>query len=277
MNDDIDWKALQARSERALAAMREAPVGTLEVLLDALGASLGRSRGETDWGLSVACVAWRPEDGALRRSRLLLRLRGTREALQSWQSFLASSACVQVQARLSEENELGMPQAWLEAAGGPSEDAELLAIREALLQPVRIEDPVLGVLTLDRALDWYEGEISWCDHRVRLTVSPSSTEHPEAAMQVARELLADAERWRTRVEDYAVAALLSLKNDTWLGDEEIPFDAPTFKSRMRLTSIGVSEGGGFSFWHDDGDLFWGHSILVTGDLASGPTDADIPG
>jgi hypothetical protein len=29
--------------------------------------------------------------------------------------------------------------------------------------------------------------------------------------------------------------------------------------------------------HDDGDLFWGHSIQVTGTLDEGPTDADISG
>ncbi|GAB5542876.1 MAG: hypothetical protein SangKO_026360 [Sandaracinaceae bacterium] len=46
---------------------------------------------------------------------------------------------------------------------------------------------------------------------------------------------------------------------------------------MTLTTLGVGEGGGFSFWHDDGDLFWGHSILIEGDLESGPSGADIPG
>jgi hypothetical protein len=46
---------------------------------------------------------------------------------------------------------------------------------------------------------------------------------------------------------------------------------------MRLTSITVGHGGRFTFWHEDGDLFWGHSITVSGTLAKGPTDADIPG
>ncbi|MCB9766027.1 MAG: DUF2262 domain-containing protein, partial [Alphaproteobacteria bacterium] len=151
------------------------------------------------------------------------------------------------------------------------------AVREELLKPVRVEDPQLGVLTLNRALGWYEGEIAWCARTVPLKVSPEAPERPEAALDVARALAADAERWRDRVEDFAVQALLGLKNDNWLEDDEAPVDEAGFKARMTLTSITADEGGTFSFWHDDGDLFWGHAILVTGDLDTGPTDADIPG
>ncbi len=46
---------------------------------------------------------------------------------------------------------------------------------------------------------------------------------------------------------------------------------------MSLASISVSEEGSFSFWHSDGDLFWGHSIMIAGNLTDGLTDADIPG
>ena len=50
-----------------------------------------------------------------------------------------------------------------------------------------------------------------------------------------------------------------------------------FKNRMSLESITVYTDGTFEFWHDDGGLFWGHSILISGDLVKGPIDADIPG
>ena len=46
---------------------------------------------------------------------------------------------------------------------------------------------------------------------------------------------------------------------------------------MRLTSINTYPEGGFEFWHDDGDLFWGHYIQVSGSLDEGLTSADIPG
>lgn len=46
---------------------------------------------------------------------------------------------------------------------------------------------------------------------------------------------------------------------------------------MKLEAITVRPNGEFEFWHDDGDLFWGHSILISGDLNHGLEDADIPG
>lgn len=266
-----------ARAQRVSQALEQAPKTTLDVLVEALGASLGRSRGETDWTLSVACDAWKPGGGELRRSRLILRCRGTVDALRPWQSFLAGGTCVRVQARLLEDNELEIPQAWLVKRRGSSDDAELAAIRDELAKPVVVDDPQFGSLTLDRALDWYAGSIDWLGQEVRLTVTPEAVDEPQAAVQVARALAKDAEAWQARVRDYAVQKLLGLKNESWLGDDEPPVDAETFLSRMTLTTISVSEGGSWSFWHEDGGLFAGHSILVSGDLESGPTDADIPG
>jgi hypothetical protein len=46
---------------------------------------------------------------------------------------------------------------------------------------------------------------------------------------------------------------------------------------MKLETISVSSDGSFNFWHDDGDLFYGHAIQVGGNLVEGPTYADIPG
>ena len=70
--------------------------------------------------------------------------------------------------------------------------------------------------------------------------------------------------WRAKVMAYAVKQLLPLKNDTWLGDDEQPLSAKQFQARMKLDSITVSPDGSFDFWHDDGDLFWGHSIQISG-------------
>ena len=46
---------------------------------------------------------------------------------------------------------------------------------------------------------------------------------------------------------------------------------------MTLESIVFGPGGSFEFYHNDGDLFAGHCILVRGSVEEGPTDADIPG
>lgn len=46
---------------------------------------------------------------------------------------------------------------------------------------------------------------------------------------------------------------------------------------MTLEGISVDPDGSFDFWHNDGDLFWGHAIQISGSLVEGPTLANIPG
>ncbi len=96
-------------------------------------------------------------------------------------------------------------------------------------------------------------------------------------LQTAKELRKNQEDWAEKVGDFAVGELLELKNTTWLDEDEATITPEEFKKRMRLESITVSPNGEFEFWHDDGDLFWGHSIQVSGNLKDGLTDANIQG
>ena len=50
-----------------------------------------------------------------------------------------------------------------------------------------------------------------------------------------------------------------------------------FMERMELDAIQIYEDGAFEFWFNDGDLFWGHSIHVTGSLTNGPEEAQMEG
>ena len=85
------------------------------------------------------------------------------------------------------------------------------------------------------------------------------------------------EQWASKVNDYAAGQLLELKNDNWLDEDESAISREDFLGRMQLNSITVHPEGEFEFWHDDGDLFWGHSILVSGSFTDGITHADIAG
>jgi hypothetical protein len=96
-------------------------------------------------------------------------------------------------------------------------------------------------------------------------------------LQVASNLFNAQLEWGRRVQAFAVQKLLPLKNEAWLSEGEERLSAEEFGLRMMLTCITIEETGRFTFWHDDDDLFWGHSIQISGDVANGPTDADIPG
>src|SRR5262249_12068202 len=97
------------------------------------------------------------------------------------------------------------------------------------------------------------------------------------AIKTAERLWSAQAAWQRKVDLFAVKELLPLKNESWLGDGEAKLSPQEFRARMELVSITVGDSGQFEFWHDDGDLFWGHSIQICGTLDDGLTDADIPG
>ena len=46
---------------------------------------------------------------------------------------------------------------------------------------------------------------------------------------------------------------------------------------MSIESISIDESGDVTFWHDDGGLFLGHAISISGTLSEGLTNASIAG
>src|SRR5262249_50663022 len=143
--------------------------------------------------------------------------------------------------------------------------------------PITRADRLFGTLYFDRRVDLYTGQVSWCGTSVEVSFSTGEDEDLDDALKTGYSLWQNREEWHRRIQGYAVAQLLPLKNDIWLRAGEPVVTPAEFLQRMVLESISVYSDGSFEFWHSDGDLFWGHSILVSGNLEDGPTDADIPG
>ena len=112
---------------------------------------------------------------------------------------------------------------------------------------------------------------------VRLTIDTNNSEAEEKSLAAARSLWASRREWQQEVTDYAIGQLLQLKNESWLREDETQLTAEEFAKNMVLEAISTRPGGSFEFWHNDGDLFWGHSIMVSGNLADGPKHAGIEG
>lgn len=156
-------------------------------------------------------------------------------------------------------------------------DEELQAISDELQKPVIVSTERFGNLVLDRSIDWFEGEAEWNGETVCVTFPVDGDKPDESALKTAELLWSDQAKWNSRIEEYATRELLEIKNDTWLEEGESELTAKQFVARMTLTSVSVSSDGEFEFWYDDGDLFCGHSIVVSGNLKHGPTDAGIHG
>jgi hypothetical protein len=153
----------------------------------------------------------------------------------------------------------------------------LTDIADKLAQPVVITTARFGDLTLDRSIGWFEGEAKWNGESIRIDFPTDETQDISTSLKVAETLWDDQRAWKQKVNEFAVQELLPVKNDYWLDDNESPLTPSQFTSRMTLQSISIYPDGDFEFWHGDGEVFWGHSIQISGSLDEGLTQADIPG
>jgi hypothetical protein len=89
----------------------------------------------------------------------------------------------------------------------------------------------------------------------------------------------EGEEWERRAKDKAVDRLLDLKNESWLDEDEgeEPLSEEEFRANMRLTAVQIAADGSIEFTFADGDMFFGHDIVVKGTVEEGWRSANIEG
>ena len=212
-------------------------------------------------------AAWRGADDVLVEKPLTI-LRPVKKVGKAFDDFKAATVH-RVQLLLSVDQTRAVFVKELDSA----EDEELEGIGRRLKEPVVIQTAQFGLLTLDRRINVFEGQVNWNGQMVSLTIQPDENLDISNQMKTAETLFSDSQVWGEKVRKFAVREKLDLANE-WQ-DEEISEEE--FLRRMTLESISIRPEGRFEFWHDDGDLFWGHSIQICGSLKEGLTFSDIPG
>jgi hypothetical protein len=275
-NDEI--AQAEERMKRHREQMAAAPIVDVLGVVSPSGVGAGRSGNQELWTLLMTLNPWRVPGGKLDPMVLSVNRPVTDEELKQFQSMLKPYSVVRLKVHLGKLPGLDLPEALLEEVVGVDiSDAELNEKAAELQQPVQFDDSVLGTFTLDRSVDWFTSETTWLGTPVRLSLSATEPAEIESALKTAHALWNEQETWQQRIRDYAVKEMLSMKNDTWLGEDEVEVTADQFKARMTLEAVTIYPDGSFEFWHDDGDLFWGHSIQVAGGIAGGLNDAGIHG
>jgi hypothetical protein len=141
-----------------------------------------------------------------------------------------------------------------------------------------IECPELGILRYEEEYDWYQGQLKVQQSEISIRLSTDKDGEVAFAIERATNFVKDLEKHAHFAREYAVARLLTLKNETWIDDEnEQPLTPEQFTERMVLDSVSIDSDGDVSLYHNDGDLFWGHCILVTMDSENNFIGAEIAG
>ncbi|WP_373543637.1 DUF2262 domain-containing protein [Chamaesiphon sp.] len=141
-----------------------------------------------------------------------------------------------------------------------------------------IECPELGTLRYEEEYECYKGQLKAQQSELSIQLLTDEDGAVASALKRATDFVKELDKHAQSARDYAVEGLLAIKNEIWIDDEdEEPLTPEQFKERMVLDSISIDSDGAVSFYHNDGDLFWGHCILVTMDSENNFTIAEIAG
>ena len=248
---------------------------TILAVTGANGFGGGKTHGDELWTISIGLTAWMEEDSPdIHKGEFVLSTVGDEQLLEILRRRAPRDFILKFKGRVSEDGQrlllLDLPE--------PAFDPDLKAILEEQKKPVTFWEDGLGTFTLNRQVDWFETEVDWLGGQISLVFDAG--EDRAEVLQRARTLLAGAADWDKRIRAYAADDLLASAND-WaeqMEDEEPQeITREQFVERMELESIEIRADGGFHFWFADGDMFYGHSIHVSGDLEHGPDEASMEG
>ncbi len=128
-----------------------------------------------------------------------------------------------------------------------------------------LNDDILGSLRLDSRIRRYEGLLHLGAEPVQLALDVDSAGSVHGAQVRARTCVPRLEQWDQAAKRYAAAELLALANE-WADSAEEgkvePLAIDEFVERLTLQELSLAAEGAVTFCYEDGDLFWGHTILV---------------
>lgn len=160
-------------------------------------------------------------------------------------------------------------------------EERLDAILAKFLQPVTIQPEGCQELLLDKSLGMFSGNGHWNGESclIHLDVDEDGTETADDAQDTLKKLMDNCGEWDEKARKYAAAELAANASD-WAMDadgnaEEITEEE--FAGRLSISEVCVSAYGDFELFYDDDDMFWGHVIIVSGNIETGIEDATMAG
>jgi len=263
----------------------QAPEVVITGVVGPIGPSRGWAKVDDMQSMTVKLIAWKDADRQLIESPLWVskKINKGREInkveFEKIKTAIKCDSLVQLKVKVLKEspNPNRDARARLISILEKPVDTELTEFLDKSKKPTIYTHPMFGELELSRAIDWFEGKAKWLGEEISIYASLDKSRKPDSSLDTLVALFKEHEIWSKRITDFAIDNLLELKNDEWLRDGESEVTAEKFSKAMQLESIVADSGGRFSFSHNDGDLFFGHSIEVSGTLSEGPTRADIPG
>lgn len=132
-------------------------------------------------------------------------------------------------------------------------------------------------LNFDKNSKNFETEFHLSDEKYFLTLCDFKENEIEKATQFAGKIVKWLNININKVKPYAASEMLEIKNDTWLEEDQDPITTSEFVEGISMEGVTAFSDGSFETYFNDGDIFWGHSIVVGIDEEFNFTNADISG
>lgn len=229
------------------------------------GVGGGKAGGDKLWRASIDLVAWRESASSdVIQEEKRLEWLADDQQLEASREWLDKDSIVKLAVRRGDNSFM-----LVKVLSGSFHDKELEVLRDEMQKPVYYNDEKLGTFTLDRSVQTFEKSIVWAKEEGTLYFDHDEPEEMTAALATAHTLFEDELRWSDSIRSYAAEELVELANDWLADDEDAELDEITteiFISKLELSSISVSASGDFTIYFNDGDMFWGHVIIVEGNV-----------
>lgn len=264
------------------------------IVLTEEGTCAGRAGKDKLWKASAKILAYVEEEtGELRQEKAFLNWLMTEEERQTKERVfgIKKESIYRLRVRESlpfanaytkEEMRRGYSLWVLEVLARDCHEERLENILAEYRKPVKLHPEGCGELLLDKSFGMYDGEGIWNGEscRMHLEVDGEGMETAEDSVHTLQKLLADCADWDEKARKFAAKELTELAND-WQGEggetEETEITEEEFAGRLRSIEVCVAVDGDFEIYYADDDMFWGHAVVVSGNIDSGISDATMEG
>ena len=250
------------------------------------GVSGGKAAGDACWTMNADFLAYECDGKVSENRGYLCWLASDEEEARASERDKFKSKCIyRIKARELKvkqtdrySNRLLVTQILDQDVASP----ELETILAEYEKPVTMEDDILGILTLDKQYFELSAEIPFGTGKeigISIDVGDEDRSSWTELVNTARRLVQNMKQLDTDMRKFAAEELTSLANE-WQDnlEEDIPeITQEQFAGRIGLESFHIEENGYYTAYYDDDDMFFGHVVVVDGNIDTGFESSYIEG